>query len=312
MAGGTTSKAGDVITPGENSPDWQNARLLLAKDTSGNYRVVGVDAGGRLLTDAELTVGDIQIGAVELKDHNSDIRADILLAGGLNSLAVTSGTLATQATLAAVQAALGPLATQATLAAVQAALGPLATQATLAAVQTLITNYRAVIAAAAPTDVVQVGGQVQTGVPAAAANNALVPLNVDAYRRLLLAGYNPAQASLDVSQVSAAKIPALIETGWTALSAAGTFTPQRDVRDYATHTIIWITSGLAGGESMDIIVWGSINGTNWIPLHTHTISDADETDGVYIQAQVTYIKCEQDALTGAASVIFQLTSGNLA
>lgn len=318
MAGGTTNRAGDIVTPSEASPDWLNARVLLAKDSAGNYRLVGVDENGRVLTDAELQVGDIQIGAVELKDYDSDVRADILAAGGLNSLAVTSGTLATQATLAAVLAALGPLATQATLAtrATEATVATLGTQVTLAAVQTLIDNLEAAIDAAAPSNVMQVGGQIKTAVPTAGVNNALVPLLVNTYRELILAGYNRSQGSIDTSQVAATKIPPIIETGWTALTVAGTFTPWRDVRDLTNHTIEYIISSI--GTSVALRFWGAIAGDQSNPFlltPTLTVLAADDqTDAVkFSNTQVTHIRCELETITGGSpSVVFYLTDGNSA
>ncbi len=47
---------------------------VVIKDVSGNK--VGID-GDRLKVDAVLEVGDIEIGAVEIKNHDTDDRVEV-------------------------------------------------------------------------------------------------------------------------------------------------------------------------------------------------------------------------------------------
>lgn len=68
--------------------------LCNAPKTGEPIRYVDViDDGGimRLAVDASLTVGDIQIGAVEIKDHDSGVRADVLSVGSTNGLVIYDG-----------------------------------------------------------------------------------------------------------------------------------------------------------------------------------------------------------------------------
>jgi hypothetical protein len=50
--------------------------------TNGQYGLLRITADGKLMTDAVLETGDIEIGAVELKDGGSDVRATIAVASG--------------------------------------------------------------------------------------------------------------------------------------------------------------------------------------------------------------------------------------
>ncbi len=176
----------------------------------------------------------------------------------------------------------------------------------------ILTAAIAVASAAAPANVSQVGGEVETTVPTEEADGTLAALILTSFRELVMAGYNRAMHAQDISPVSAAKIPALIEDGWVALEAAGDETPPRDTRLYATHTIAYdITMGIL--TSMDLIVWGSIDGTLWLPLASFNVLGAGVLeDSIKIEAQVTYIKCELEAVNDDGSVVFQLSSGNKA
>lgn len=69
--------------------DDSNARRSLLVDENGNP----INADHRLKVDAELEVGSVTIGAVELKDHDSDTRADIQSDGINNVLMVGANNL---------------------------------------------------------------------------------------------------------------------------------------------------------------------------------------------------------------------------
>ena len=66
--------------------------VLLATNASGEVRRVGVDGDDKLLTTAIIETGDIEIGAVELKNASDDTRAKVGAGSGMvagdNALAV--------------------------------------------------------------------------------------------------------------------------------------------------------------------------------------------------------------------------------
>lgn len=149
-------------------------------------------------------------------------------------------------------------------------------------------------------------------VPVAVDENDAVALLTDLYGQLYLASHNRATGSQDVSVVAQTKIPPLIETGWVALDTPGQVTPTRDTRDFRNHTVPYIIANI--NTSVDLIVWGSIDGANPFPMDSWTVLAADpQTNAREISNfQVTYIYCEFDAEVGgaAATVTFQLSSGN--
>lgn len=193
----------------------------------------------------------------------------------------------------------------------------------LAAIEVINTDIRTAVQiidncigthdAAAPTQLAIIGGVAEETVPAAVADGDAVRMNFDLYGRHRDAAFNQAQSAGDVTDVAPAQMQVLIETGWAALTAAGDLTPARDVRDHANHTVAYdITIGSL--TSMDLIIWGSIDGTLWFPMSSfNVLSTGVLEDAVYFSGvQVTYIRCELEAENGAAdgSVVFQLTSGN--
>lgn len=60
---------GELVTPGRDVQEWQNARVLVGKDTSGNYRVLGVDSNGNLTVNGATSNPNntiiVQIGSSE-------------------------------------------------------------------------------------------------------------------------------------------------------------------------------------------------------------------------------------------------------
>jgi hypothetical protein len=158
-----------------------------------------------------------------------------------------------------------------------------------------------------------VGTKAETTVPAAVADGDDVQLNADEYGRLRSAEFDPATGTAQVTDTAPAQMAVLIEDGWAALTAAGDLTSQRDVRDYENHTIAYdITIGTL--TDMDLIIWGSIDGTLWFPMSSFNVLAAGPLEDAvtFSGVQVTYIRCELEAENGAAdgSVVFQLTSGN--
>lgn len=56
---------------------------MLGQAPSGARRLVKIDENGRVETTAILNAGDIELGAVEIKDHDSNLRMDVSLPGAL-------------------------------------------------------------------------------------------------------------------------------------------------------------------------------------------------------------------------------------
>lgn len=57
------------------------ASVLYGVTPDDKYIPVQLDDVGRVVVDAVLTVGDLEIGAVEIKDNGSDLRLDIIQIG---------------------------------------------------------------------------------------------------------------------------------------------------------------------------------------------------------------------------------------
>jgi hypothetical protein len=180
-----------------------------------------------------------------------------------------------------------------------------------AAVQ-IIDNIVGTHDAVAPTGLAMMGGVAVATVPVAVADGDAVRLNVDPYGRLRSAEFDPALSAAQVSDVAPAQMQVLIETGWTALSAPAAETPVLDVRDYEDITVEYVIATI--DTSVDLIVWGSLDGTTWFPMSAFTVLAADDQDDsvVFSCVKVAYIKCEFDAEVGGtnAVVTFKIMCGN--
>ena len=167
--------------------------------------------------------------------------------------------------------------------------------------------------AAAPTGLAMMGGVAETTVPAAVADGDAVRANMDEYGRARSAEFDPSLSAASVTDVAPAQMQVMIETGWVALTAPGAETPVLDVRDYENHTVVY-SIDIGGCDDVDLIIWGSIDGTLWVPLwednitSAETLDDSVELTGV----QITYIKCEFESENGDTDAVisFQVTSGN--
>ena len=215
--------AGDIITPGRDVAEWQNSRLMVAQDANGAYRIVGVDAGGRILISAEIEVGDIQIGAVELKDHDSGVRADIAADGAQNALYVQSNSLLTRLNL---------LLSEATGTTMNTRLGAIETATEI------IDNIVGAAGGADPGGIAIIGSLAETTVPGAAADGSPVQLNMDEYGRPRLAGYDPATGALQIEDVSPAQMQKVGPQTITQLTGPGGSVESIDVQDYENVTIV--------------------------------------------------------------------------
>lgn len=166
---------------------------------------------------------------------------------------------------------------------------------------------------AAPASVLMQGQYAESTTPAAVADGDAVRPWYDLYGRLVQLATNLAQSTIDVTDAAPAQMQVLIETGWAALTAPGALTPTIDVRDYENHTIAYDID-IGGCTDVDLIVWGSIDGTLWFPLWEDNITSAETLEDAvqFSGVQVTYIRCEFEAEAGDtdATIVFQITSGN--
>ena len=83
----------------EEHDDTAKARKVKLVDGTGTE--VGTDSN-KLEVEASLEVGDIEIGAVEIKDGDSDTRLDVELDSSKNASFVQSESLASESTLSGV------------------------------------------------------------------------------------------------------------------------------------------------------------------------------------------------------------------
>lgn len=224
---------------------------MLGQDPSGDRKVVSIDEDGRI--NIVLSGGDIQIGAVELKDHDSGVRADISVAGVAfgNALHVLTaedvgGFARAPLVDPARRMTTSPIPGQQGIAAdhgVSDALTPRVAAniiddqngvsadsgASDAGTQRVIPATDSPTYAqendAAPAYTEQVGGKYEP-VPDAQGDGDLAPFLINAYRRLINYADNLAIGATNVSEVA----PALLEqTGGqtfrasAALAAAGAY-----------------------------------------------------------------------------------------
>lgn len=167
--------------------------------------------------------------------------------------------------------------------------------------------------AAGPANAILTAGVAVDGVPAEVAAGVLASPWMDTFRRLVLFGSDLAQSALSVSEVAPAQMQVLVETDWVALTAPGQETPIINIQDHENHTIAYIIS-FGGCTDVDLIAWGSLDGTNWFKLWEDNITSAeDNPDAITLSGvKARYLKCEFKAENGDtdATVVFQLMSGN--
>lgn len=166
--------------------------------------------------------------------------------------------------------------------------------------------------ASTPTNVLAVGGQTVDGVPTELAADKLASAWLDTFRRVIVGGYDPANQSLDINDINPARAWRLIEDSWAALTTPADETPILDLRNYSRALVAYIIS-FGGVSDVDLIIWGSIDGTNWFILWSDNIATTDQNPDVVILTVVPpYLKCEFDGENGDtdATVTFQVMAGN--
>lgn len=163
----------------------------------------------------------------------------------------------------------------------------------------LLDNIVAAVGAAHGTGIAVIGFKAETTVPTAVNDGEGVAAWADEYGRLVIAGYDPAQAAVSVSDVA----PAVMQiSGPTTLLDAVTAngaSPAKNVQDYHNHTFLIIATNVTTGAH--VLIEASLDGTNWVTITNHSIvangnyytaisdqqwhyvraSVADRTDGTY-------------------------------
>jgi len=170
---------------------------------------------------------------------------------------------------------------------------------------------------AGPANAILAGLLAIAGVPVEEAAGDIAAPWMDTFRRLVIYGADLAQGAINIADVAPASMQVLIETGWAALTAAGTYTPWINVQDYCHHTVKYVTSGLTALESLDCIIWGSLDGTATdFPMDTWNIPG--NAAGIVKNAReiasfkVRHLRVELDAINGGGgneAITFQYMGG---
>jgi len=219
----------------------QAARAAIGEDEAKGILVMGSDGTNaiplKLNADGELVAnieaGDVEIGAVELKNATTDDRA--LISDANTARAATDHVVAVQHVDAD-----GEVLDASDLEALQ-----LATAAE---------------DAAAPTNTVQVGGKYETTLNEIDSGD-IGPLAIDAFKRLINAFYDAASNTGLVTDLTAVSGVPFKPDADTTLTAPGDGA-VKDVDGYNEHTIA-VTVVLNSCSSVVVRVDGSLNGTNY-------------------------------------------------
>lgn len=166
--------------------------------------------------------------------------------------------------------------------------------------------------AAGPANALLTGALAVNGVPAAEAAGDIAAPWMDLFRRLVLYGSDIAQGALSVSDIAPAQMQKLFETGWAALTAPGQLSPILNVQDYENITFSNIIA-IGGCTSVDVILWGSLDGTNFFQMGTTQQYTASGTYAVtFSGVAVRYVRTELDAEAGDTdcTVTPQIAAGN--
>ncbi len=156
-----------------------------------------------------------------------------------------------------------------------------------------------------------VGAKAEGTVPTEVADADAVALWADRLGRLITLYTDLSQSAASVSDIAPAQMQKAKWEDWAALTAPDDETPEANVQDFENLTVEYVVASI--GTSVDLKIWGSIDGgTTWFLL-TDTIQvlangvEAVSFSGLAIER----IKCEFDAEDGGTpTVTFKLMAGN--
>ncbi len=176
----------------------------------------------------------------------------------------------------------------------------------------LIDNMIGAIGVAHGDGVGVMGMKAESTVPTEVADGEAVAIWGDTFGRLVQLFTDVAQNAASVSDISPAKMQIARWLDWAALTAPGQETPEANVQDYDIIKVQYIIAAI--GVSVDLIIWGSIDGgATWYPKLRWTVLAADEqTDAVLFSCDKDErIKGELDAEDGGTpTVTFKVLAGN--
>jgi len=185
--------------------------------------------------------------------------------------------------------------------------------AAIQAATEILDNIVGVIDSAHGTGIAVIGGKAESTVPTEVADGDAVALNVDTLGRLVQLATDLAQNALSVSDIAPAQMQKAAWVDWATLTSPDDETPEAVILDYENLTVQYIIARI--DTSVDLIVWGSIDGgTTWFQMWADTIDSTEQQiDTVTFSGiAVERIKCEFDGEDGgtAAEVTFKVVAGN--
>jgi len=156
-----------------------------------------------------------------------------------------------------------------------------------------------------------VQGQFVDGVPTEITTDGeAASLLINAFRELIIAGYNRAEGAIDINDIDPAIEDTLQPGAQTTLTAPGDGTPV-NVETYHYH--IWQVVVAAINTSVDVKINGSIDGTNYgNTAASATQYTANDTYFIELVGKYKYLKPEFDAEAGGtdATITFTYMGGN--
>lgn len=161
-------------------------------------------------------------------------------------------------------------------------------------------------------DVAVIGGPAESTVPTERADREAVEAWLNTFGQFVNPSHDLATGTDLVTDASPAQMQKQFETGWAALTAPDDLTPTLDVQDYENITFTTVVD-IGGNDSVDVIFWGSLDGTNWFQMGDTEQYTADGTWAVtFTGVAIKYIRCEFDDEAGDtdATVTFMVGNGN--
>lgn len=235
-----------------------------------------------------LSAGDIQIGAVEIKDHDSETRLDIETDNTKGAAFVQSESLALEDTQSTILSAMQ----NSNLINIENGLTQTEISETLSAQSDLFSlesTQSDVLSTLQNLDVSSTNRYIaETTVPTAVADGETVNTWSDEYGRQVLAGYNLALNGFDTNQVNQALLNRLGPiTNLNAVTSTGAGT-SLDISNYHNITTHIVASSVTSGATIDI--QHSLDGTNWANISQNIITENGVTEVVMENKAYKYLR----------------------
>ncbi len=249
---GLVNLSKNIVVPQAKIPELKAGLLEYDKDNPEHELMF---AGlVHLIAGVTISVGDVSMGAVEVKDGASDIRQNVLEGSeGYNSAAVTI-----------VDADGMPIAEFTKDSAAEAVPG-----------------------VTASSKIMQMGGVATENAPTAVVDGQAVKLWINEYGQLVPAGYNPVDDALRVAVINDATLnviePIVNLDGATALGAG----VPVNVEGYHNVTVEHYASGTV---DMTVVVETCLDGEHWIPIDTLVLDSISNNQSSYSNVRYGFIR----------------------